>query len=245
MTRQFVVIHEARADFRTATEIADRVLLAEINWLDDAIIETQRTWLPELLAGIRMTWSSLPGHARQLGIRVHGHFDGEPGAADAHAARRAIAYVLRVLENVDAIVLIRDVDKQIERKKGLNQARTTFSSRCKIVIGLANRKREAWVIGGFDPENDSEAQSLAAETQKLGHDPRTHSHELTASEEGALRCPKRVLMALSRCDWNRERKCWQSTPLDLLRERGARNGLAEFLDEIKTHIVPLISGHEK
>jgi hypothetical protein len=243
VSRTFAVIYEAQADFTTATEIADRVMLTEIDWLDAAILPFQRGWLAELPVGRWLTWSSIPSRAREQGIRVRGHFDGEPGLPDAQAARRAIAYILHVADTIDAIVLVRDMDDQTERANGLKQARQVYSSRCRIVIGAANREREAWVISGFHPGDDAEKNALALETQKLGHDPCLHSHELTAGKnDQALRSPKRVLKALTGGDWSREQKCWHETPLQVLKERGAGNGLANYLDEVKVHLVPLISG---
>ena len=87
-----------------------------------------------------------PIRAQELGIKVHGHFNGEPGLPNTWAARRALAYVLSRHEDeaVDAILLIRDMDDQAERRQGLEQGRATFSSITRIVIGLAIPERECW-----------------------------------------------------------------------------------------------------
>lgn len=37
MSQHFFVVHEAPADFLTATELADRVLMEAINWLDSPV----------------------------------------------------------------------------------------------------------------------------------------------------------------------------------------------------------------
>jgi len=239
----FIVVYEAAADFTTATELADRVITRNIDWLEDTL-EHQRQWIGEDQPGSRLTWKSIPNRARELGIRVRGHFDGEPGLPDAQAARRAIAYVLERFEKVDGILLIRDTDNQVERRAGLEQARAVYAAVVRIVLGVAIPMRECWVISGFDAENDDEQQRLTSETQKLGANPNLHSHTLTAGQEQALRSPKRVLAALTDGNWDRERKCWQTTPLTALETRGQSNGLAEYLNEIKRLVVPLISGHE-
>ena len=44
MSLQFAVVYEAPADFQTATELADRVLVESIDWLEEDQIEYQRTW---------------------------------------------------------------------------------------------------------------------------------------------------------------------------------------------------------
>ncbi len=245
MSKKFFVVSEARADFITATELADRVLLAEIAWLDDALIESQRQWVGEDSPGVHLAWTTVAFRAREVGIRVQGHFNGEPGFPDARAARRAILYVLSQFSVVDGILLIRDLDDQSERKQGLEQARAADNSGTTIVIGVASCEREAWVICGFDPENDDEKQLLGEEHQKLGANPCLRSHELTAGKSDiALRSPKRVLKVLTGDDWERQRRCWKVTSLHVLMERGAENGLAAYLDEIKVRLSGLITGRE-
>lgn len=241
MTKRFVVIYEALADFTTATELADRMLLEKIDWLEAELLQHQRQWIGEAPLGIRLTWTSMTGRAREAGIRVHGRFNGEPGLPDARAARRAIAYVLRQFGTVDAILLIRDVDDQHERKSGLQQAREVFASECTIILGIAIRERESWVICGFQPSNEEESGRLAAERQKLGWNPCLAPHDLTAGKDNqALKSPKRVLNALTGGDGNREADCWRNTPLEVLINRGQQNGLADFLEEVRLRLVPLI-----
>lgn len=240
---RFVVVSEAPADFVVATELADRVFVAEIKWLEEELLESQRQWVGEDSPGNRLTWTSVAQHARSLGIRAQGHFQGEPGMADARAARRAIQYVLRRFATVDAILLIRDMDDQEERYQGLEQARTEHASGERIVIGLANSERECWVISGFVPATESEEKLLDEERRKLGGDPCLKSHELTAcKQDHALRSPKRVLSVLTGGDSDRQRKCWRDTPLSLLQERGSGNGLADYLGEVGTTLVPMITG---
>jgi hypothetical protein len=245
VSKAFVVIYEAQADLDTATELADRVLVARVDWLDETLLDSQRQWIGTDPSGSLLSWKSMPSRARELGIRVRGHFDGAPGCADARAARRAVAYVLRSLENVEAILLIRDMDDQIERRHGLGQASALYSALVKIVLGVAIPERECWVISGFDPENDSERQRLESETRKLGANPCESSHQLTAGKnDQALRSPKRVLAALVGNDRERQRKCWMTTSLDVLGARGRENGLKDYLKEIDDHLVPLITGHQ-
>jgi hypothetical protein len=110
-----------------------------------------------------------------------------------------------------------------------------------IVIGLAVVERESWVLSGFDPTNAAETERLAAERQSLGFDPRVRCHELTAcTDDQAPRSPKRVLRQLSGDDRERERCCWTVASLDLLRQRGIENGLADYLKEIRDRLAPLL-----
>jgi hypothetical protein len=243
MSLRFAVVHEAGADFRTATELADRVLLEAVEWLDDDLIGNQREWVAETASRERLTWIGIKQLAHDAGIRIHGHFDGQPGLPDAAAARRAILFLLRTMPDLNAIVLIRDQDDQPERRLGLEQARNQDRSGIVIAMGVAVVERECWVLSGFEPENEGETSSLEIERKKLGLDLRLRSHDLTACKnDGAVHSPKRVLRQLTGGDWDRERRCWIETSLQVLRERGGENGLVAYLDEVRNRLGPLL-GH--
>jgi hypothetical protein len=247
MSKRFAVVHEAEADFTTATELADRVLLeTHIDWLDDESLVYYRKWVNEVGFN-RLTWKAIKSLAREAGVRSHGHFEGEPGLPDAAAARRAILFLQNEFPDLKAILLIRDQDDQPERRDGLEQARKADKSGITIIVGLAIVERESWVICGFTPEpgNEDESSRLKAETDKLGFDPCSRSHELTAcKDDTAKRSPKRVLGILSGGDRDRERLCWTDTPLKMLRERGKENGLVAYLDEIRDRLAPHIGADD-
>ena len=242
MSLQLAVVHEAPADFQTATELADRVLVESIDWLDEDQIDYQRTWLRES-GGVPLTWRQVKQSALDAGIDAIGFFDGKPAEPDARAARRAILYLRHALPDLAGVLLIRDQDDQPERRAGLEQARRQENNRLPVVVGLAVVERESWVISGFEPQGDDENSRLAAERQTLGFDPRVRSHELTAcKDDDAPRSPKRVLRELCGGDADRERRCWRETGLATLRERGAENGMVAFLKEIREVLAGLI-GH--
>ena len=242
MSLQFAVVHEAPADFQTGTELADRVLVESIDWMEEDLIEHHRTWLRES-SGAPLTWKRIKQSALDAGINAIGFFDGEPAQPDARAARRAILYLRHALPDLAGVLLIRDQDDQPERRVGLDQARRQEEGRLPVVVGLAVVERESWVISGFDPQDVVEESHLAVERQTLGLDPRVRSHELTAcKDDRAPRSPKRVLRALCGGDPDRERRCWRETLLATLRHRGAENGLGAFLDEVRQELGGLI-GH--
>ena len=241
MTKRFVIVGEAPADRTTSRELADRVILEAIDWLADhpSLLNEQRSWIEQLPDGISVTWKDLSGVAKKLGIRMHGHFDGRPGEPDAAAARKAVAVILRQLSNVDAVVLIRDADKQGERLMGLEQARKAFANDVTVVLGLAVPERESWVVVGFDPDprDVSEGERLEVVKKRIGFDPRLRSHELTGTRDA-----KQVLRDLTNGNVDRQRNCWTETPLKVLRDRGQKNGLADYLQEVEQRLVPLIVG---
>lgn len=237
-----VVVCEAPADFTTATELADRVLLSKIEWLEPEWLPSQRSWVNTLGQGT-LTWTTIKNAADAAGLRIHGHFGDVPALPDANAARRAISYIRSRFGSVAAVVLIRDIDHQPERREGLQQARDHAAVAFPIVIGVARVERESWVLSGFLPLNDDELERLAGGLrQELGFDPTARPHELTACKDDlAKKSPIRVLNVLVGSDAGRERSCWRETPLDTLRLRGSNNGLADFMSEVEERLGPLVA----
>lgn len=237
------VVCEAPADFVISSELADRILLREIDWLEIGLLDSQRSWIRES-NGTELLWKHIAYLAKPLRIKIHGHFGGQPGLPDASIARRAIL-LLKRLSDPEGIMLIRDADNQPVRRDGLNQARDHFGGEPKIVIGVADPEREAWVIAGFDPLDDQEHQLLDHERKNLGFDPRTGSHALTATnDDRAKKSSKRVLRVLTCDSTEREKPCWRETDLATLESNGQDNGLAPFLAELKQLPVPLITGQQ-
>lgn len=240
MSRVFVVVSEARADFMLATELADRVFVEAIHWLDEVYLDSERKWVGKEPDGLPLTWGSIPKQAEKLGMKLpHGHFDNDSAKREANSARRAINYSRKLFPQADAILLIRDQDNQPKCRDGLQQARDS-SHQITIVIGVAVIERESWVLSGFDTEADAESLKLLGEMEKLAFHPCDYAHRLTANKDHEIRSPKRVLKVLTDDNWERQRRCWVETPLASLKNRGQDNGLAEYLKEVHARLVPLI-----
>jgi hypothetical protein len=147
---------------------------------------------------------------------------------------------------VDAIIIFRDGDDQYEdRREAILRIRNATPLMVErdgnrvpipVVVGVANRMRECWVLNGFDPK-EHEQERFNTEHGRVGFDPRVRAHDLTDTNEHEDRCPKRVLRALSEDDRDRERECVWNTPLERLRERGEETGLREYLDELETRLL--------
>ena len=244
MSLRFAVVCEAPADYLTATQLADREIVdAMKSWLEQDALVYLRNWEASSPDGEPLLWKKMKTLAAEAGVTTAGHFNGQPGEADAAAARRALRYLRTVYPDLAAIALVRDQDNQPERRRGLEQAREVDDGRVPIVIGLAIIKRECRVIAGFDPADEDETARHAAERKHLGFDPRLRSEELTAGKgDNAKRSAKEVLAVLCDNRFEREQRCWRETPLTTLRERGANNGLAAYLDEVRERLAPLI-GH--
>lgn len=146
--------------------------------------------------------------------------------------------------NIQAVLLIRDLDNQPERRTGLEQARQQDSQRqpkLEIVLGTSDRCREAWVLNGFVPQNNAEKQTLKAIANRLTFDPCENAHRLRAGSVGRdrFRNPKVILAELTGDEYDRQRQCWEEAPLDFLNQRGQETGLTAYLAEIKHRLIPI------
>ena len=249
----FVVVAESDADARIAQDLADRVVYDQTDtWCDESHIETVRSWADlegttreqgdaDAEERIFTKWSDVKKLFAKRGGRFLGHTSYGSGSIDSAQSRKAIQLfetrrraIVRDAAHARALILVRDMDNQPERRKGMNQAREMHDAKpFDIIIGAANPKREAWVLNGFEPKNDDEERALKQERRKLGSNPRRTAHTLAASQTGAKRNEKRVVDALVSSP-EREAECWKSTDLDILRERGTKTGLTDFLDELRS-----------
>jgi hypothetical protein len=167
---------------------------------------------------------------------------GQPGGADLAQARKAILLhvLMREQDDAPALLRIRDTDAERHSRRDFEQARRQPETpeRLAVVIGVAPPKREAWVLNGFDPEDDDEEERLEDLRQEIGCDPRTEANTLTASSTSAPNNAKRVLGELVQSD-AREQRCWTETDVSVLRKRGRETGLTAYLKEIKDRLLPL------
>lgn len=180
-------------------------------------------------------WADVPKLLLQHRVKARqGHFNGVPGKADSAAAANVLLLIRnwrKVGGQLDAVVLQRDIDKQPERREGLTQGRDAVPLDVPVVVGVADPKIEAWAICAFESADAEGQERLKALRTELGFDPREESHLLGASETGAKRNAKRVLEALLGAGDEAFRPLCEAAPLDTLRLRGSRNGLAEFLSD--------------
>jgi hypothetical protein len=242
MAEILVVVCEARADFHTSSELADRVFCDKIDWIEAEMLDIHRVY--EGLAPEQpfVTWKDVKALSKEAGIRPRGFIDGQLAELDARQAQRAIRLIESRCPGLGGILLIRDDDKQTDRRAGLEQARDESTRSASIVIGLAHTKRECWVLAGFEPRDDRETSLLADVRQELGFDPRLHAHQLTAVHDHDKRSAKRVLSHLVGGDLDREFACWRHTQLGTLKERGSETGLTAYLTEVEQRLVPILGG---
>ncbi len=237
----FAIVCEARADRDTACGLADRVLLEKVSWLERETLESCRQWRGLQPEEPYLRWASVKSESRRVGVSVFGGFKGEAGAQDAYTARRALLLLAGSEKVPEAVVLMRDGDAQRDGT-GLEQARNCNPWPFEVVIGLADPKRECWVLAGFEPRTAQEVESLESEQRRLSFHPVREAHLLTAREHGAKKDAKVVLDELTGEDKGRARACLEEAPLAVLEARGGKTGLRDYLKEVRERLVPILGG---
>lgn len=254
---EFIVIVESGADARTATKLAERILVEKVDWLEDDNLQYFFQWSGLENGTQHSCWSDIKKiideakeQLKYKPARFLGHDSkGVPLKADGAASIKVLNLVrfLQRTRQIKAVLLIRDLDNQPEqRREGLEQARSEHINRqpqLEIVIGTADRMREAWVLNGFIPSNQEEKQILEEIKSELKFHPCIESHRLREKSKtgpNRIRNPKVVLEKLTGEDMRREQQCWEDTSLELLRERGIHTGLTAYISEVEQRLVKII-----
>lgn len=258
---EFIVIVESAADARTATKLAERILVEKVDWLEDENLQYCLQWSGLQNGTQHSCWSDVKKiiddakeQLKYKPARFLGHDSkGVPLKADGAASIKVLNLVrfLQRTRQIRAVLLIRDLDNQPEqRREGLEQARSEHINRqpqLEIVIGAANPKREAWVLNGFEPSNEGEKQILQEIKTILHFDPCTESHQLRSTsreERDRIRNPKVVVEKLTGGNMEREQQCWEDTSLELLRERGIHTGLTDYIREVEQRLIKIILSND-
>jgi hypothetical protein len=257
MPMRLVLIAEDRADAEAASMLADRVFIeGDAGWIDAESLPNLRQWtgIDPCVASVEndndelkahTKWKALGTLATQHGIKSHGRGLGADGAA----ARKAILLVIKTRaqdNDIEAVVLVRDMDNQPERRASMESARTELADKMAFQVAIAapDPKREAWILHGFEPQNDKEKTLLADGRKHLGFDPITNPERLRGDRrrgaEEEARDMKLVVDRLTQGEYGRQLQCLGTTPLSVLKERGRATGLADYLAEVETRLLPLL-----
>lgn len=242
---EFVVIVESSADARIATKLAERVLVEKVDWLEHEMLQYLFEWSGLEASTENSCWKNIDDITKRLSdkfkfpiIRSNGKFKSD--GQSTNKIMKLISFLKhKQNRDIQAVILMRDLDNQPQRREHIEQARLEHinqQSKLKVVIGTADRMREAWVLNGFTPLNLEETQILEEIKTKLKFDPCEEAHKLRSNsweEPDRVRNPKVAIAKLTGGDSSREQKCWEETSLDLLRARGKYTGLTVYLDEIE------------
>ncbi len=236
------IVCEDKPDADLARTLCDRTACdhPHLDWLPEHL-ESNRTYIGLDNEFDFVKWAS----CKKLPSRAHGHFGDKPGNPDASITRKILVAIERQLPEGTIVILVRDSDNHLsERMAGICQAMKHAGYSGTIIVGMPHCNREAWVLNGYDAFDDDEAKLLKEMRKELGFDPRTKPDRLTAQSEESRKSSKRILYKLTGGDRDRERKCWEETPLDKLKERGDGSRLRDFLEQLETKLVPyFVSSH--
>ncbi|MEG4007542.1 hypothetical protein QUA41_16590 [Microcoleus sp. Pol11C1] len=253
---EFVVIVESSADARTATKLAERLLVEKVEWLEHETLQHHFQW-SGLEAGTENScWKNIDDITKRFSdkfkfptLRSNGRFK-----TDGQSANKIIKLISflqhKQKRDIKAVIFMRDLDSQPERREHIEQARLEHidqQPKLAIIIGTPHRMREAWVLNGFIPSNKDEEQILKEITTQLTFNPCEESHRLRSNsltEPDRIRNPKVVLEKLTGGKMEREQQCWEETSLELLRKNGVHTGLTAYIDEIEERLIPIIGSAE-
>ncbi len=206
-----LVVVEAEADFRIASVLADRVFREKAEpWVAENL-DALREWFGFFPESKFVCWKALhsvEGEMFEGKIpRMLGHLNGEPLGSDGVLARRVLQMAKLAAQktpSLKGILLMKDVDTHNQAKKqrdALERVRQSEEGAFAVVLGLANPKREAWVLNGFVLESEEEKTQHTELKKQLGFDPCTEAHRLRtvshSSTKEQARDVKNVLEGLT------------------------------------------------
>ena len=249
---EVIVIVEGRMDAITATKLAERVLVEKLEWVEQENLQHLFKWSGLDVRTEHSYWKDINDiidRAEKDGIpkpRYLGHCKTGSLKADGAAALK-ILKLSRLLNRkknrkIAAVLFIRDVDNKPDRKQGIEQARSEYideQPQMEIVIGVADKMREAWSLNGFIPLDSEENRILEQLKTKLSFDPCEEAHRLR-DDPGEDRNPKLVVRKLTGGDIIRKQQCWEETDLEILRSRGSNTGLTNYLNEVEERLISIL-----
>jgi hypothetical protein len=211
--------------------LTDRILEADVEWLRGAdVVESCREWLESPYLPLKDAYR----RASDARLKVWGHFDGKPAEPEAAMWRAVLLLANALPERPDVVVLARDEDNRPERQLGLKQAVEANAWAFAIITALAVTEIEAWLVAGFEPADEHERAALERFMKEEGFDPRHESHRLVGQ---TARDAKKLLRTLTKDEVARRSACLESD-LAVLKERGASNGLHDFIEAVRAVVVP-------
>jgi hypothetical protein len=236
-----LLICEGPSDPRVARGFAERVCQEQIEWLRD-VPEALLPWRGLEPNDEYLKWSAVRNLYRATDLPdVNGRFEDQPAKPKSTGAIKA--FRLAQLRSPRAVVIVLDVDNELETHAGLEQARRKHEAIHEVshpvVVGAANRCREAWVLAGFNPRTDQEQKRFQTLTRELTFDPSREPHRLRHPRSGQVRHAKDVLESLCDGDLSREQPCWEETALETLKRNGEACGLKAYLEEVEAKLVAI------
>lgn len=246
MMRALLVV-EARADAATVREFVYRVLTESVQWVREHSdaglpelelwhVEDGQTWL---------AWTNLESvFARHLRGRHTREFGGASGYE--RVGRKVIRMLLALREQLpdaekpNALIMVVDHDGDDTRRPGLEAAGKFAADDLVVVVGVPDKKREAWVLNALGAGDGRDRPDVQALCTKLKFHPLDQAHRLRgeADQNTAARDVKNVLESLCPTE-DDELDAIRAADLGHLMARGKETGLTAFLESALS-LVPLL-----
>lgn len=249
MSQSVAVVCEARADSETVAALVRRVVESgRPHWFADCPIDelvSFRGFEPDQpffrWDRINALARELKGFGRKL-VRSEfaDDFPDHPVALEVQRALRLLQ--LHTPVEPEAVVFLKDSDNRPDRRSALGRAQDALSGHAvPVVVGVAHTERECWLLAGFEPQDDAEREAHRRLCRELTLDPCRESDRLAAPAESDPRHPKCALSRLTGGDPAREAACLR-TAFTVLEANGRDNGLADFLDALRTRLIYRLYG---
>lgn len=263
MTLKFILFAEDQLSAHAAAELADRVFLEtevrrQASWIEASHLPNLRTW-----SGILETTAFGPSEAphgsytpvkkikrlyleHRKALRLPRMLKKpQPGASQEYVQARRAWILARRLADRDAelaaVVFVRDIDQEAQRIRDVEQTLNDVDERLPLALALPQPEVEAWVLNGYEPQDDGERQALETQCGLAGFDVCAQAERFPKSKPGATLDIKNVVAELTADEYERQRQCWQDTSLDTLRERGQQTGLTAYLGAVEAKLLPLVT----
>lgn len=239
----FALAAEDVSHYEAVTHLTDRVLGEMIDWFQPEMRDAIRRWRMPTPLNTYWKVTSAIKEARKLGLPLRGQF------ADGRTELESVLYRAQLLlwqhahvhgQIIHVAFIARDTDHK-PRKEGAQQALKSGHWPFLVILAFPHPEIEVWPIAVFQPANQAARDRVAKLTMRLGYSPVEHPERLTSTVAGGIADAKKVHDELLADDADRGMH-WLEIDLRVLRERGKSSGLADFLKDVETMVVPFLAG---
>ena len=141
----------------------------------------------------------------------------------------------------DAVFLVRDLDRQPQIRSGFEQVRNGYTWSFPVLFAFPDPEIEAWEVIGCEPDGRDGKRCLQKLKKQLSFDPCKQPHRLTSRPNDAPTDAKRVQKKLTNNDRNqiKEGLLRYLRKADKKSRPGEACGLDAFLEEVRSHLIPV------
>lgn len=244
----FTVVAEDRLGAKVVHTLVDRILIEKIEWAYQGLLKDLRQWqtFPNERRYYDRKHAVLDQKEHFPRVKFHGQFKGHSWASEA-LHYKSLFLLYEKHWGTQFLFVARDGDKPAaDRHEAFKAVYQEYQSKRpeitkRIILAFAIPEVEAWLIAGFEEQNDKERQTLKLVKQELGFNPVEHPERLTSNNREDKKDAKRRFGELC-CGQDQsviEDRCLK-TSLETLKQNGQKCGLANFINQIQSKVLPLL-----